>query len=285
MSFIQCLTSFLRAENMGEQINLSVDHMRQGLRNGEFILHYQPKYDLFLNRITGLEALIRWYHNGRLISPIHFLPAAEESGWINELGDWILNSAICQAVSWRQAGHKVTVAINVSSSQIQDDVQVADFITKLDRIMKETAALPTDIELEVTEGIIISPAGMAWVEAIKARGIALAIDDFGTGYSSLAYLKNIGAHTLKIDKSFVDNAPASLSNCLLLEAMINIGHSFGMLVVAEGVEEEEQMDFLRFAGCDILQGYLFSKPLHVKEVEALFANCTNPFCNDNERGR
>lgn len=251
-------------------MDVSIQSMRKGLENGEFMLYYQPKYDLFFDRITGVEALIRWKRqNGELIPPNTFLPVAEASGWISQLGDWILRTAVHQAVNWRLAGYQISVAINVSPNQILSNELASDFLTTLDVVMQDAGAIPTDIELEVTEGIAISSAGIVWVDALKSRGISLAIDDFGTGYSSLAYLKSFSAHTLKIDKLFIDNAPSNLSDCLLLEAMINIGHSFGMVVVAEGVENEEQKDFLKYAGCDVIQGYFYSKPLRVNEIESL----------------
>jgi len=262
-------------------MNLSIERMYQGLKNNEFTLHYQPKYDLFLSRITGVEALIRWNQDGiGLIPPACFIPLAEDNGFINELGDWILRSAINQAVKWRLAGYRVTVAINISPCQIKDNKQVTEFILKLDSFLQEAQALVSDIQLEVTEGVAVTPAGLTWVEAIKSRCIPIVIDDFGTGFSSLAYLKNLGAHTLKIDKAFVDDAPSSLSDCLLLSAMVEIGHSFGMIVVAEGVEEEEQVDFLKVIKCDVIQGYFFSKPLVPEDVELLFTECPNPFCID-----
>ena len=238
----------------------SKESMRLALQNQEFVLHYQPKYDIFLDQITGVEALTRWNSPDRgMISPVDFIPVAESNGFIHELGDWILSEAISQAVSWREAGHQVTVAINVSPHQIQDSDQVAYFLSNLDSLMQSSGAKTSDIQLEVTEGAAVSASGLTWLELIKERRITIAIDDFGTGYSSLAYLKNLGAHTLKIDKAFVDQAPSNLSDCLLLEAMVEIGHSFGMVVVAEGVEEEEeeQVDFLKVVGCDVIQGYFF----------------------------
>jgi len=262
------LKAFRKPRETG--MNLTKEFLQLALKNKEFTLYFQPKYDIFLNQIIGVEALIRWISPERgMISPVDFIPAAESNGFIHPLGEWILTEAIKQAVVWRAAGHKVTVAINVSPFQIQDIDHVHNFLSSLDKVMKEFTANTSDIQLEVTEGTAVSASGLQWLELIRERGIDTAIDDFGTGYSSLAYLKNLGAHTLKIDKSFVDHAPFNLSDCLLLEAMIEIGHSFGMVVVAEGVEKEEQVDFLKVVNCDVIQGYFFSKPLPAEQVTAL----------------
>lgn len=235
--------------------------LRQAIENDELVLHYQPKIEFSTGRICGAEALIRWQPPGEpMISPLSFIPIAEETGLIKDIGEWVMRAA-CRTAGQLQRtyGHALPIAVNVSPRQFRH----FDLVGTVERVLAETGLDPTLLELEITEGTLVHDAGqfINTLQALKAIGVKLAIDDFGTGYSSMAYLKDFPVDRLKIDKAFVGNLETEPANIAILKAIIALGHSLELKVVAEGVETAYQQAFLHGIGCDELQGYVFSKPL------------------------
>jgi diguanylate cyclase (GGDEF)-like protein/PAS domain S-box-containing protein len=248
-----------------ERLDLEQD-LRRALERGELFLQYQPQIDLKTGEITGVEALLRWQHPRRgIISPTIFIPMAEDIGLIGVIGEWVLHTACAEAKAWDNAGLRpVRVAVNVSGRQVSqghvcEQVQAALEASGLD---------PRLLEIEVTESVLMKDAERAvlTLSALKAIGVTLAIDDFGTGYSSLSYLKCFPLDKIKIDKSFVDGLPENPDDAAIATAIIAMAHSLQRTVIAEGVETEVQLEFLRSHGCDEIQGYLFSKPLGAQEL-------------------
>jgi diguanylate cyclase (GGDEF)-like protein/PAS domain S-box-containing protein len=240
---------------------MKLDHaMRDGLGKGDFRLHYQPRVDLMSGRIAGVEALLRWFHPDQgMIPPSHFIPVAEETGFIAALGDWVLHEAVQQALRWREAGFAIPVAVNVSALQFQD----AGFVGSVASVLQDSGLAPEELELELTESILIQDAEEALqrLTELARLGVKLSIDDFGTGYSSLMYLKRFPIETLKIDRSFVDGLPDDESDGAIVTAIINLGRALRLKIVAEGVETEAQRAFLKNLGCDTYQGFLMSPGL------------------------
>ena len=237
---------------------MKLDHaMRQALERCDFRMHYQPQVDLETGHVVGAEALIRW-HDPELgdISPGRFIPVAEETGFIVQIGEWVLHEAVRQATIWHAEGRGLTVAINVSALQFQQ----ANFVDMVGAALRDAGLPPDRLEIELTESILIQDAreALARLDALAALGVRLSIDDFGTGYSSLAYLKRFPLQKLKIDRSFVAGLPSDDSDVAIVSAIINLGRALRLNVIAEGVETDEQRDFLRAAGCDQFQGYLCS---------------------------
>jgi diguanylate cyclase (GGDEF)-like protein/PAS domain S-box-containing protein len=244
-----------------------LDHaMREALVEQRFELHYQPQISLADGSLTGVEALLRW-HDPVLgqVSPGSFIPVAEETGFIVELGDHVLCMAIERAARWHAQGARIPVAVNISALQFQQPGFVNRVIELID-----AAGLPADLlELELTEGVLVGDIN-AFAERLQAladKGISLAVDDFGTGYSSLSYLKRLPIDCLKIDRSFVQGLPDDASDAAIVRSIIDIGRALKLHVVAEGVETEAQRDCLIQAGCDEAQGYLYAKPLPVAQFE------------------
>jgi diguanylate cyclase (GGDEF)-like protein/PAS domain S-box-containing protein len=243
-----------------ERLTLETN-LRTALEREEFSLNYQAKVDLKSNAITGVEALLRW-HNPALgfVSPIKFIPVAEETGLIVGIGRWVLRAACRQNVAWQAQGlPPINMAINISARQFADDSLVRDIA----QVLQETGMDPTLLELEITEGMIIHSVDRAikLLTAIKAMGVRLAIDDFGTGYSSLGQLKNFPIDTLKVDRSFIRDLATDSEDKAITTAIIAMGKTLSLTVVAEGVETLEQQNFLRDQACDEMQGYYFSKPV------------------------
>jgi diguanylate cyclase (GGDEF)-like protein/PAS domain S-box-containing protein len=241
---------------------LEVDaRMRQALVAGEFVLHYQPKADLFSGELSGFEALIRWQHPEHgLLAPDRFIRQAEETGAIVAIGYWVLQQACRQALQWQQQGlSPCRVAVNLSARQFQQP----DLVEAIRQILQETGLKPCWLELELTESMLMQdiPAAVRTLVQLKQLGVMLSMDDFGTGYSSLGYLKQFPFDVLKIDRSFVQNITTEPDDALIAVAVISMAHSLGMHVVAEGVENECQMRYLRNQHCDEMQGYFFSRPL------------------------
>jgi len=245
-------------------------NLRKALQNNELSLHYQPQIDVRSGRMRGMEVLVRWHCEalGGMVSPAEFIPVAEESGVIVPLGRWVLQMAIRQAASWRKAGlldDIEHVAVNVSACQTKD----VQLMYEVQALLMETGLPPRLLELEITEGVLMENvnANIALLHKIQAAGIHLSIDDFGTGYSSMAYLKRFPIDQLKIDRSFVNAVPGD--GAAIAKAIIAMAHSLNMTVVAEGVETEEQVAFLSDAGCDVMQGYYFARPMPAEQLEAL----------------
>lgn len=251
-----------------EHLELESD-LRHALERGEFLLHYQPQVDIKSGKIIGAEALIRWQHPDRgMISPAVFIPVAEDIGLIGPIGEWVLHTACAEAKAWQLAGlPSVRVAVNVSGRQISND----HVVDKVVAALKGSNLAPEFLEIEVTESVVMRDAtrAISTLNALKNLGVALSIDDFGTGYSSLGYLKRFPLDKLKIDKSFVDGLPTNEDDAAIANAIIAMSHSLRLTVIAEGVETEAQLGFLRAHGCDEMQGYLFSKPLPAQQFTDL----------------
>ena len=242
--------------------------MRWAIERGEFMLHYQPQVDIVTGRIHGTEALIRWHHPELgMVSPARFIPLAEETGMIVEIGEWILRTACAQAKAWESAGVPMRVAVNLSARQFHQ----GDLAETIDKILTELDLSPSMLELELTEGILMEDTAQtaATLDRLHRMGMPISIDDFGTGYSSLSYLKRLPIQVLKIDQSFVRDIGTDADDRAIVTAVIALAHSMKLKVVAEGVETREQLAFLREYACDVMQGYLFSRPVPGDEVLAL----------------
>ena len=242
--------------------------LRQALDNEEFVLHYQPKVDLEMRRIVGVEALIRWQSPELgLVPPMKFIPLMEETGMILEAGAWALRRAAIDHRSWvEQRLQAPRVAVNVSAIQLRQ----RDFVGAVEQAIIEGVA-PTGIDLEITESLIMEDVqgSIEKLKAVRGLGVRIAIDDFGTGYSSLGYLAKLPVQTLKIDRSFIITMLNDPDTMTLVQTMISLAHSLRLTVVAEGVDAEEQAKTLRLLRCDEMQGYLFSKPIPFAEMSAL----------------
>ena len=251
-----------------ERLQLESD-LAHALERGEFLLHYQPKVETTSGLIIGTEALLRWNHPLRgLIPPLEFIPLAEETGLIVPIGEWVLATACARNKAWQDHGSaRLTVAVNLSARQFSDPLLLA----KLTRIISASGLDPSSLELEITESTVMldGDCAVAVLEGLKSIGVQIAIDDFGTGYSSLAYLKRFPIDTLKVDRSFIRDIPGNSGDKNITKAIIVMAHSLKLKVVAEGVETEGQMKFLRTQRCDAVQGYLLYRPLPEAEVAAV----------------
>jgi EAL domain-containing protein (putative c-di-GMP-specific phosphodiesterase class I) len=241
--------------------------LRRALERDEFELHYQPKICVQTQRMVGVEALLRWEHpeHGQ-ISPARFIPLAEECGLICGLGEWVLRHACRQAKVWADRfGGDFTMAVNLSSQQFVQ-TNVADVVLKA---LFEASLNPRLLQLEITETVLMHDLEetVATVNKIKDAGISLAMDDFGTGYSSLSYIQRFPLDVLKIDRSFVKDLEFNNDNAVICNTIIAMAHNLGLQVIAEGVETQEQFEYLRDHGCDQIQGFLFSKPLPAWQLE------------------
>jgi diguanylate cyclase (GGDEF)-like protein len=250
-----------------QQIALDAQ-MRHAIERNEFVLHYQPKLDLRTGMITAVEALIRWQHPEQgLVSPPVFIPIAERTGFITEIGDWVLRSACLQAKQWRDDGLAIRVAVNLSAVQLRSE----NFVARLQAILAEVGIAAQHLELEITETAVMEDleTAVSQLHELRRIGAHIAIDDFGTGYSSLSYVKRFAADTLKIDGSFVADIATDTNDAALVAAIIAMAHRLGLHAVAEGVETEVQLEQLRKMQCDSAQGYLFSRPLPAGELITL----------------
>jgi diguanylate cyclase (GGDEF)-like protein len=241
--------------------------LRRALDRGEFTLNYQPRLRIDDMRVAAVEALLRWWHPTRgFVSPDEFVPLAEQSGLIVDIGDWVLREACAQARRWRDAGeHSWQVAINVSGVQFRD----GSLVDRVARAIDSAGIDSRMIELEFTEGALIEYSAVVSkaVKALKALGVATALDDFGTGYSSLSYLRHFPIDTLKIDRVFVRDIVSKSGNAPLVDAIIAMAKSLGLSTVAEGVETEAQSQYLRSRNADQVQGFLYCRPLPIAELE------------------
>lgn len=257
-------------ERARQRLTLEAD-LRNALNKQELCLHYQPQVDLHSGAVVGLEALVRWSHPVRgMVAPGEFIPLAEESGLVVPLGDWVLREACRQIRVWTIAGISPRqVAVNVSAVQLSR----GNLVESVKQALAEAQVRPEQLELEITESFVMADRDRArkTVAELRALGVSLSIDDFGTGYSSLAYLQQLDVHKLKIDMSFVRDMTTNQGNAAIVTAIIALGHSLGLEIIAEGVETKAQADQLRARSCDVMQGYLISRPLSAESVTRFLA--------------
>ena len=242
--------------------------LRHAVQRDELLLHYQPLLNLRTNEVTDVEALIRWRANdGTLVSPLDFIPLAEETGLIVSIGQWVLRTACQQTRQWLDQGLELRMAVNLSTRQFRDDKLVQ---TVRDALI-ETGLPARLLKLEITEGAVMDNAEQAVriLSELKALGLGISVDDFGTGYSSLAYLQRFPIDQLKIDRSFVKDITLGAESASIVHSIIGLARNLRLQTVGEGVETTQQRDFLRGAGCDLMQGFLFSRPLPAPEFLAL----------------
>jgi diguanylate cyclase len=229
------------------------------------VLFYQPIAAVETGLITSAEALIRWRHPQRgIVPPDEFIPLAEETGLILEIGEWVLRQACRQIRQWREQGLAVDrVAVNLSARQLQQE----DLVERIAGILRESGVSPESIQLEITEGAVLKnvDSAIAMLRQLNEMGIQIALDDFGTGYSSLTYLKRFPIDAVKIDRSFVRDLEHDDSDATIVSTVIGMAENLHLNVIAEGVETENQLEFLRQRGCNEYQGYLFSRPVPPEE--------------------
>ncbi|HEX9451303.1 MAG TPA: PAS domain S-box protein [Burkholderiales bacterium] len=261
--------------HLGERLKLEAQ-LRRALELGEFVLHYQPKVDLRSRTICGLEALIRWQHpQDGLVSPGRFISVAEEAGLIVPIGEWVLRTACAQVRAWSDAGlPAMMLSVNISARQFKR----GDLVETVSRALADAGLPAQSLELELTESLVMENAEefIETLNALKKLGVSLSVDDFGTGYSSLSYLKRFPVDRLKIDQSFVRDIGTDPDDAAIARAVIQLGHSMDLRVIAEGVETAEQLRFLREHECDEVQGFLFSRPLAVEQAADLLRTGLDP---------
>ena len=253
---------YAAAMNANSMARLSLETgLRHALERGEFLLHYQPKVDIASGRITGMEALLRWMRpDSGMVSPADFIPLTEETGLIVPIGAWVLRAACECNRAWQRRGMPpLRVAVNLSARQF---IQ-ANLVSEVARVLDSSDLAPAMLELEITESMVMDNPERAiqTLRQLKSMGISLAIDDFGTGYSSLGYLKRFPIDNIKIDRSFIKDIPRNNDDAIITRTIVDMTHNLRLRAVAEGVETEAQMAFLRQHGCDEMQGYYFSRPL------------------------
>jgi predicted signal transduction protein with EAL and GGDEF domain len=244
--------------------------LKRAIQQREFVLHYQPKFDLDTGAMAGAEALVRWQHPDLgLIPPGHFIPVAESCGLIVPIGKWVLEEACTQAKRWFDAGflQALPIAVNVSATQFRQPT----FLDDLEQVLASVGLDPQHLELELTESVLMENVEVAvnTLNTLNVMGVRLAIDDFGTGYSSLSYLKQFAIDTLKIDRSFIKGITNDPDDATIVSAIIGMARGLGQRIVAEGIETAEQLAFLRIQGCHEGQGFYFSKPLPKADFAAL----------------
>jgi len=258
---------FTEAMNNSSIELLSLENnLHKALVQNELCLYYQPQVSVVTGQLVGMEALIRWQHPERgFVSPGVFIPLAEETGMIMQIGEWVFREACMQGVNWLKSGYQLEkISVNLSARQLKDEGLPA----LIALILKETGMPADKLCIELTEtALILEPdVALARLKKIKELGVSLSLDDFGTGYSSLSYLKRFPIDTLKIDQAFIRDVKVDHEDAALVKAIIAMAHGLGMEVIAEGVEIQEQLEFLGANACDTIQGYLFSRPLPAKEM-------------------
>ena len=256
-------------DSLGKERLIMETALYHALEKQQFVLHYQPQFDLFSGQMIGAEALIRWQHpEFGMISPCEFIPLLEETGLIVSVGEWVLRTACAQNMQWQDAGlPPIRIAVNLSAIQFRQP----GLALTIRKILQETGLYPEYLELEITENIAMHAEEMviAILDELRAIGIQIAIDDFGTGYSSLSYLKRFPIDKLKIDQSFVRDCKGGINDGGIVMAIIGMGRSLKLKVIAEGVETLMQADFLKLNGCDEVQGYYYGKPMQGSELARL----------------
>jgi diguanylate cyclase (GGDEF)-like protein len=261
---------------MGEELRMrqyAEDELRRAIENQELSLVYQPIVAASNGIMIGVEALVRWQHKTQgLLTADHFISLAENRGLIVPLGEWVLRQACVDAKRWPN----LYVAVNVSPVQFRQK----DFVASVQRILNDTGVKPNRIELELTEGVIISDADQAekLIIDLRALGFRMALDDFGNGYSSLIYLRRFAFDKIKIDRSFLESMELAGESAIIVESIVKLGQALGLTVTAEGIESEDQVRFLRDLGCDELQGFYYSIPLSREELDSKYAELTQTPC-------
>ena len=258
------------------------NNLRLAIERNEFLLHYQPIVCLKSDRLVGFEALIRWQHPEQgLISPDDFIPVAEDTKLILDIGEWLLKEACQQLQQWQQkyASSPYITSLKMSINLACQQLQEPQFIEKLDRILKETGVDGSSLRLEITESALIEPGGSVrdTLEKIRKRKIKLSIDDFGTGYSSLSYLRRFPIDNLKIDRSFIEQMNTDAENLEIVRVIIALAKTLGMDAISEGVETPQQLQQLKALGCEFGQGFLFAKPLTSEMIDSIWKNHPNFF--------
>ena len=239
------------------------------MEDDQFVLHYQPQINNCTGELVGLEALIRWQHPKLgLLYPDKFIKLAEESSLITEIGEWVINEACTQNKKWQDAGMKpVKIAINLSTQQFL----TRNLVQYMEKVLDETGLDPQFLVVEITEYMAMEYEYSLYVlNQLKSLGICISIDDFGTGYSSLKYLKDFPIDYIKIDRSFVSEITKDDNDAIIVKAIITLAHNLHLDVIAEGVETQAQVDFLKNYYCNIVQGYFFSKPIPTQEIEQIY---------------
>ena len=238
--------------------------LRRALDLGELLLHYQPQADIHTGAIVGAEVLLRWQHPGLgMVSPGQFIPLAEDTGLIVPIGQWVMEQAVAQNRAWQQSGVPVVkLAVNLSAQQFR-----LPLVEEISAVLARHGLAHKYLELEITESMVMSNVErvIGMLDDLAVLGVPMALDDFGTGYSSLSYLKRFPIDKLKVDQSFVRGIPHDADDVVITRAIIALGKSLGLKVIAEGVETREQLEFLRKEGCDEIQGYLFSHPVPAED--------------------
>jgi len=267
---VACYSDGMRERAM-ERLELEAE-LERAIRSGELVMHYQPEVDLRTNRIIGFEALVRWNHARRgLLPPNEFIPLAEETGLIVPLGEWGLAEACRQLVQWRSSSNeqmqKARISVNLSAKQLEQP----GLVDQVRKVLAQTGLSPASLRIEVTESSLISdaPAAQKNMAALEKLGVGLHMDDFGTGFSSLDYLQRFPFDTLKIDRSFVRGIAHDRESRLIVGSILSLARSFGMDVVAEGIEDAQQLEELRNMGCPCGQGFFFAKPMDPKTIDAI----------------
>jgi EAL domain-containing protein (putative c-di-GMP-specific phosphodiesterase class I) len=258
------------------RLTLETD-LRQVVERRECFLLFQPIMCLKSRQIEGFEALIRWNNRGRVVNPMEFIQAAEDSGAIIGIGRWVIGEAIRQLAAWREANPempRITMSVNLSGKQLSDEQLPACIYDAL----THHAIAPSDLKLELTESILVESgsSGRQMLEDLKLLGVSISMDDFGTGYSSLSYLHKFPIDVLKIDRSFIQNVTAQNHVEAVVQAVISLAHKLGMTVVAEGLETVEQVDYLKSLGCDYGQGFYFARPMTPGDAAGFIAKFSLP---------
>lgn len=253
--------------------NIEIENkLKEAVFSNNFLLHFQPQYYTGNQRLRGVEALIRWKDAGEhMISPSVFIPIAEKNGTIIPIGNWVVEQSIRQYAEWKKKyGYRMIMSINISSLQYNKE----NFVDMLIQVMNKYQVRPSEIELEITESILIEDFNEVSekLKLLREYGVRISLDDFGTGFSSLSYLKKLPIDTLKIDKSFIDTVLTDSATRIITESIINMVKTLGFESIAEGVEDEQQYKYLHAIGCDVIQGFLLGKPLPAAQIEELLKN-------------